>query len=337
MKKLIISMFIIFSFGLQAKEVDQFMAWDANLADSTGQVSDFYNDLIKNFVEEKKHIVGKGGPTACGWMVFKLSIHINGVYDKNTLAFFKGNKEISAFPSWDKSYEEIYEQSIFRDVPMFHPDLSRVIKLNGIYIGTDKIAHFFGMGFLYWIKYRGIYKKNKKRLGHEVAHLKAVNKTILFGVKSEKGVIGWKTQETASFADLEANYQGLRFLNNFCMGDDPMIKVEAVNGKKKWVVTRPFDLKNYVNPWWDESFYSNLYTPEGLELIKPHMLKYCKKRKSNSVQSNFNFYRTNFKPSYSVKFLKKLIEKRELEDNYKHSLDYVCEELERDEINHQEP
>jgi len=312
---------------LQAKEVDQFMSWDVSLEDSTEQVNNFYNDLIGKFVK-KNHKAGRGGSPACGWSIFKLSMNINGLYSKNTLGFFKENENISAFPTWKMTYEDFYKKSIFRDIKMFHPDLGRIIKINGIQMGTDKIAHFFGMGFLYWLKYKVVYNTNKRKLGHEAAHMKAINSAIDLGIKSEKGLIGWKSQQTASFADLEANYHGLKFYLDFCMGENPIVRAEKVEGKrrKRWVVNRPFDISEYVNPWWDESFYSNLYTPEGFSAVRPYMLSYCEQRQSDVVVSRFDYYRNNFEPTHNTNYVSNLIETGELEDNYLHSIDYVCAE-----------
>jgi len=104
MKKVILCLLIL-STGLQAKEVDQFMSWNAVLKDSTEQVNSFYNDLIKKFVE-KNYRAGKGGSPACGWNIFKLSMAINGLYSKNTLGFFKGNENLSVFPTWERTYED---------------------------------------------------------------------------------------------------------------------------------------------------------------------------------------------------------------------------------------
>jgi len=261
---------------------------------------------------------------------------INGLYSKNTLEFFRNNKDISAYPAWDESYEEIYKRSIFKDIEMFHSDLSRIIEVNGVRIGTDKIAHFFGMGFLYWLNYKKTYIKYKRRIGHEAAHIRAVNSSIKLGIKAEKGIIGWKSQQTASFADLEANYQGLKFFLDFCSGENPMVKAQKIKGKKKWVLQRSVDFRDYVNPWWDETFYSNLYLPEAFNIIKPKMLKYCDMRKSSIVEAKFDYYRSNFTPTYGVRYLSELIENGELEDNNVHSLDRVCDEKERQDLSRQQ-
>lgn len=330
MKKAIICLLILSTTLVKAKEVDQLMAWSAILEDSTVQVNDFYNDLIKKFVK-KNYRARTGGSASCGWNIFKLSMAINGLYSKNTLGFFKGNKNISSFPSWDMSYEDFYDKSIFKNIEMFHPDLSRIIEINGVKIGTDKIAHFFGMGFLYWLKYKWVYNKHKKRKGHVAAHTLAINAAIQVGIKGEKGIIGWKSQQTASFADLEANYHGLKFFLDFCMGDNPIVKAEMINGKNRWVVNRAFNIRDYVNPWWDETFYSNLYLPEAFEAIKPRMLPFCEQRKSVAITSRFNYYRNNFAPSYNVNYLSGLIEKGELKDNSSHSIDSVCREKEAQE------
>jgi hypothetical protein len=332
MKKILLCLLLVTN-TLQAKEIDQLMAWNTTIEDSTVTVNKFYNDLITDFVAKNSN-AGGGGRISCGWTIFKLTLTINGVYSKNTLGYFRSNKDaIKAFPAWEKTYEEIYEESIFNGVEMFHPDLSRIIKVNDIKIGTDKVAHFFGMGFLYWLSYQKTYSKFKRKLGHEAAHKKAINAAISSGIKAEKGIIGWKSQKTASFADLEANYQGLKFLLNFCSGDDPMVKAVKVPGKlmKRWKMVKPFDFRNYVGPWWDESFYSNLYTPEAFEIIRPNMVKHCEMRRSSEIESLFTHYNTNHTPSYSVKYLSELIEKGELEDNYLHSIDHVCDELEKKE------
>jgi hypothetical protein len=85
--------------------------------------------------------------------------------------------------------------------------LSPTINLNGIYLGTDKLGHFFEQGYEYYEVYR-----------HELAHGRdeatAFRKAVELGVSQENGIYGKMIDNVYSNADLAANYAGLKFYIN---------------------------------------------------------------------------------------------------------------------------
>ena len=94
-----------------------------------------------------------------------------------------------------------------------------------------------------------------------------------------------------------------------------------------------FNLRNYVNPFWDESYNpSYYYENQNLSLMPksqavlqniPH---YCLKVQSDRIQGIFDYYDSMAKPSYSVKYLQQLIEKGELPDPSPFYIRTICEE-----------
>ena len=85
---------------------------------------------------------------------------------------------------------------------------SSTIKVHGHYIGTDKIGHFFAMGYYYYNVYQGA-----RLLGntHEESLQKASD---ICGWTTENSFLGITSTAIYSNADLAANYLGLKFYLN---------------------------------------------------------------------------------------------------------------------------
>lgn len=85
--------------------------------------------------------------------------------------------------------------------------MSPTINLHGVYLGTDKIGHFFEQGYEYY----EVYQKATKAGRDEAT---AIRKAIQKGVGQEKGIYGLLVDSVFSNADLAANYAGLKFYLN---------------------------------------------------------------------------------------------------------------------------
>jgi len=120
--------------------------------------------------------------------------------------------------------------SIYSHVPLI-PDprqINRVavlrcstIKVHGTYLGTDKIAHFIGMGYLYYGGYRRAIRAGKT---HQQA-MRAAQTIGRVGPLSETGLVGYLPTGVFSNADMASNYLGLKFFVNL---------TEPVKLKGRW-------------------------------------------------------------------------------------------------------
>ncbi len=127
--------------------------------------------------------------------------------------------------------------------------LSPMIRMNDVIVGVDKFEHMFGMGFIYFEKF---YLKKEDLIS-----------VLKNGVFREKTVLGGNMFATGifSYADLSANFNGMRFWNhilqkrNDVLGKNENIGPYVVCKNKKWAVnpSRPIDFRNYIDASMDES------------------------------------------------------------------------------------
>lgn len=84
------------------------------------------------------------------------------------------------------------------------------VKVHGTYMGTDKIGHFYGMGYYYYEVYR------EKVLGGASVNdaAMAAMEYGRSGPMAEKGVIGSALAGIYSNGDMAANYLGMKFYIN---------------------------------------------------------------------------------------------------------------------------
>lgn len=138
--------------------------------------------------------------------------------------------------------------------------LGPIIKVGDVVIGTDKVEHMFGMGFIY---FKGHYLKNKNM----VSVLKS-------GIFKEKTALGGNILATGvfSYADLSANFNGMRFWNHMLQKNDDILGKEYNVGPyvscqdNQWKVDNEIDFKNYFDESMDESVNcSKLASRSGLK------------------------------------------------------------------------
>lgn len=146
--------------------------------------------------------------------------------------------------------------------------LAPLVRLNEQTVSTDKLEHLFGMGFKYFKNY---YLK-KKSLVRVLKKGNFLEKTALGGNVLATGVF--------SYADLSANFNGMRFWNHFfnyrddILGSEynlgPYLKCE--NGHLKKV--KDIDLSLYFDESMDESINcSKFATKSGLAKFNESLKK----------------------------------------------------------------
>lgn len=156
--------------------------------------------------------------------------------------------------------------------------LSPIIKIGDNEVGVDKFEHMFGMGRRYFNKFYFLKKD-----------LKSVLKG---GIVREKLILGGNTLETGvfSYADLSANFNGMRFWNHFLQKRDDVLGkkynmgpyVKCVNEKWEVVENNPLDFRNYMDFSMDESINcSKLASDTGFEKFERALKRISEK--TNSV------------------------------------------------------
>ena len=129
--------------------------------------------------------------------------------------------------------------------------LSRNININGIYLGTDKLSHWMSTGERY---YRVYLRAMKKENNEENAFKKAIN----YGIFLDRFILGGVSSGSLSYGDLEANFQGMLFNRRFCRVSKDQNYLKRVSGK--WIIQHKVDVRDYVNPNFDETFNPSLFS-----------------------------------------------------------------------------
>lgn len=242
------------SINLDAKEVDTFSLVNESMTDVATLLDKEINIHLIAAIE-----VSNRESTICSRTALYGSIRkefSNHVFDRFTKKLFRSK----TFP---KTTIKVAD-SIYSDVGLSAPFLWVQVKLgseliaiqyNGVRIGLDKLEHFFGSGYLYF---------EKRYLEHA-----PLSEALSFGAKREIGILGGYTTGVISFADLSANFSGMRFWNHLLNENPDVIDDQALEpyiacNDNKWTLIHPVTLRNYVDRTWDEAFNCNRYSSIGL-------------------------------------------------------------------------
>jgi hypothetical protein len=148
-----------------------------------------------------------------------------------------------------------FTMSVYQNVPQPHAFLFNigeflfpfgyVVREGRWIIGSDKFGHFMDEGYLFYL-----------HLNKDGSNLDAVlNRSIW----TEDTYNGLTFGGVKSFADLVANYYGMRFWSQLISskfeGDKPYLGCD--NGK--WIMLRAFDWREYIDAGWDEGINCNEY------------------------------------------------------------------------------
>ena len=159
-------------------------------------------------------------------------------------------------------------QSIYRDfkwyeavIPglyakLFIDPAGKILNLDGHLIGTDKFEHFMGTGYQYF----KIYNQNTPEV--------ALEKILKKGWGLETGLMGIVTTGVLSYADMVANFNGMRFWNHMLQNNDDILGENLgpyiICKDKHWVANIPLDWSRYVDPAWDEAINCSKFRTESM-------------------------------------------------------------------------
>jgi ankyrin repeat protein len=120
------------------------------------------------------------------------------------------------YPGRIVGYQEfsyIYDHNFFPLDPrqVFKIWRASTIKVNGVYLGTDKIGHFTDMGMNFYKRYRAALKEGKS---DEEARAAVIDFGTNDAILGERGLIGLVSSGVYSNADLASNWAGMKFYMN---------------------------------------------------------------------------------------------------------------------------
>ncbi len=153
--------------------------------------------------------------------------------------------------SYSSGHNSIYGNvSPFIALIQYSKGLSPTVSIDGVHLGLDKLTHFFGVGGLYLYVAKQ-YESMEK--GERAA--------IEFGKKVERTYWGTMATGVYSNADMVANYEGFRFLRGLftdnTVPEKPALLVWEEDGPH---LQRTFDIRDYVNDYWNEVFNPNSFS-----------------------------------------------------------------------------
>ena len=315
----LLSLFIPFLYG---GEVDHYLSWGNPLTDSANPLNAKMNEIVEKAIESLPNDCSC--EFAASTILSEFGVKLNSDLER----WIKKSTKLDLYrPDWS----EAVEKSIFRIPPKtkrmeelektsLSMQIDEIINIGGIYFGIDKLSHFTGSGYLYYQSYL-IFRDNPDVNAEEMA--------IWFGILGEKSIIGRIATGVFSYADLEANYQGMQLGRNMCEGDNPMLK----QSDNRWTLTRLLDMRNYVNPLWDESYKPSFYY-DGFNLtlmpkntpVLNNMPKYCDSFQSPFVQDLFTYYDSFQIKSSSYTFLQRLIQEEKLPSPTLYDIRNICKD-----------
>lgn len=270
------------SFGL---ETDQFLPTNIVLKDSAPIINDYFEQQIAKAIDKANS--KNPEKVACTELAGNvLNNLVGGKYFSisKISKFARTSPFIDRYPDDSVSDSEYRKMSFYEnsDILLKMAAFARTINVNGIYMGTDKLGHFSLLGRNYYHNYLSFRKDglNKDQ---------AIEKAILKGFKTEKGLLGYSIGGVLSFGDLEANYEGMMFALKICDEQNPYVLFK--DGKYIRNTERPFDLKEYFNPRMDESYLLSFWRPGLYKRIKPKLEKeYCATVKDPMYQERISKY-----------------------------------------------
>jgi len=298
----------------RALETDQFYAWNRPLKDATGAINAEVNAEIEAALQR---IDARRKPCSC--KDAEKAIHDRfeyAVIARIELWAMKSSlvDRVPANADEEPTYrrEWIYGKTSPLD-PINWMPASPTIEVAGVRIGADKLGHFFSDG-------EWAHQWYQRTLKHGATEDNAMAQAIEFSVVGERSIWGKGTSGTFSLSDLEADFQGLMFYRGLCGGAEPAL--EPASGG--WRLKKPFDLRDWVGPAWDESWKPCIYSPSRWAKVRPMMRRYCERLEDPEVRNRRNAYTARDRETPMGAFVKALVASGKLPDPTTFTIEAVC-------------
>lgn len=262
---------IVLAAAAQAAEIDSFTQRREPLPDATAALNRWFNQRLQAGVERTNDEMEDG-------------CRPEQLYDNIRMSFaspFVGHfiAEVLDRSSTVPGQRVLLKQSIYRDlglidaISMHMKDLSSVMNVRGTLVGTDKLGHFVVEGWSYF---------ERAYLDHD-----SVEAALRWGEFTERTYFGLMTTGIYSYADLAANFDGMRFwvhllgeyrdpLDRRFFRRSPYVKCKQRfwTGEHYWKVVKRVHLEDYVNPAWDEAVNCQDYrNPQIAILVNRRILQ----------------------------------------------------------------
>lgn len=295
-----------------AIETDQFYAWGHVPQDSTDAVNGWVNLEIRDVLAQ-----AGGEPESCDEVRRRIMRHFRLFLFHRLELWAMNSSLVDRAPDGPDETFRFRSQYLYGNRSALDPARlippSPTIRLNGVLVGTDKLTHFTSEG---WWYFKWFDKARRRGLEPDEAELKAIRR----GVLVEKTILGKAVSGVFSAADLEANYQGMRFWASLCDGEHPML---ASTGDG-WSLAEPFDFRRYVTPEWDESWQPSILSRGRWKRIRRVLVGLCPMLETPAVRELRRSYARRDGKTRTEQVIDELVEAGKLPDPAGFSIESVC-------------
>ena len=302
-----------------ALESDGFWAWGRPLEDSSQAINARVNGDLRAVVDEANDATP--GKLDCTTLERRFMRRMRFPSFQTVEVWAMGSPLVDRTPATNEEEERYRKEWLFAatipgDVVRWMPP-SPIISIGGVRLGTDKLGHFFSEGILLHSRFEA-----RREKGDTVEE--AEGNALKWSVLTERTFLGLSTSGVFSRGDLEANHEGMRFYNQLCDVDDPMLRL--VGGA--WTVTRPFDIRDYVTPEWDETWQSPIFGAMRWPRIKRRLETYCPLLADPAVRAQRAAYAARDTETRTERLVAEIVAQGKLAEPGQFSLEHVCAETE---------
>ncbi|MCP4902730.1 MAG: hypothetical protein GY906_37690 [bacterium] len=299
-----------------ALETDQYYAWTQPLADSTAALNAKLNLELELAIE---HVAARNGEELpqCTDIAERLMKQLHFTTFQDFELWTLNTTLIDRYPANPEQELEYRQSNLYHrhgvlDVSTWLPNVP-TIEVNGIRLGTDKLAHFVSSG---WRWHREYVKELERGLSHEEAERQILDS----GLYWERSLMGSLATGVFSPGDLEANYRGMEYYYSLCHGEEPVLESSAAG----WEIRRPFDFSTVIGPEWDESYNTPIYSKRRWRKVRPVLVGYCEELNHPAVQERRDYYRSIERTTRIGEELDRMISEDIVPDPYQFSIEANC-------------
>jgi hypothetical protein len=297
-----------------ALETDQYYSWNRPLEDATDAINAEVNSGIEEVLER---VNARRRPCPCNEIVRAIDARFDYLIIARIELWAMKTPLVERVPASgddEPAYRRdwLYGGSSPLDLIHCMPP-SPTIEVASVRIGIDKLGHFFSDGEWAYQSYQQV--RNGGATDEEaMAH--AMRGSLI----TERTIWGQGISGILSRSDLEADYQGLMFYRGLCDGEEPML--ELTSGA--WSMRKPFDLRDWVGPGWDESWRSSIFSPSRWAKVKPVIHRYCELLQTPEVQRRRADYAARDRESPMGRLVRELVASGKLADPTPFTIEAVC-------------
>lgn len=249
----------------RAAEADHFSLREGQIADVTEAVNTLANEGLERAIEDLNTQGGCDGSAKSEELLYERLTDVFSNHKKGqlVLAIINGDIPRTVIPLKESVYSEwsIWNGFLLgrRGAAKSPLALFPLIKIGDTVVGVDKLEHMFGMGQRYFKKH---YLEGRPLVG-----------VLKGGIFKEKTFLGGNMLATGvfSYADLSANFNGMRFWNHMLQKQDDVLGAQHNAGPYltcqagRWTKNeeRPIDFRNYVDASMQESINCSKFATEG--------------------------------------------------------------------------